>query len=64
MQDTQYSPSIISTDELEAILNEPNVKILDCSVQTGRDDCSRMNFLRNHIKNAIYADLDNLRDKK
>jgi 3-mercaptopyruvate sulfurtransferase SseA len=64
MQDTQYSPSIISTDELEAILNEPNVKILDCSVQTGREDCSRMNFLRNHIKNAIYADLDNLRDKK
>lgn len=64
MQDTQYSPSIISTDELEAILKEPNVKILDCSVQTGREDCSRMNFLRNHIKNAIYADLDNLRDKK
>jgi 3-mercaptopyruvate sulfurtransferase SseA len=64
MQDTQYSPSIISTDELEAILNEPNVKILDCSVQTGREDCSRINFLRNHIKNAIYADLDNLRDKK
>ena len=32
MQDTQYSPSIISTDELEAILSEPNVKILDCSV--------------------------------
>ena len=29
-----------------------------------RNDCSRLNFLKNHIKNAIYLDLDNLKNHK
>ena len=29
----------------------------------GRKDCSRINFLKSHIKGALYLDLDNLRDK-
>jgi len=28
-----------------------------------RNDCSRINFLKNHIKGAQYLDIDNLRDK-
>ena len=49
----ELSP-IISTDELEEIIDLPTTKILDCSVQFGRSagDCSRLNYLKCHIKNA------------
>ena len=63
---TSTSP-IISTDELTCLIetNQTNLKILDCSTQMGRrGDCCRLNFLRNHVKGAIFLDLDNLKDHK
>ena len=30
----------------------------------GRKDCSRINYLKSHIKGAIYLDLDYLKDQK
>mmetsp|Transcript_11050 Transcript_11050/g.18478 ORF Transcript_11050/g.18478 Transcript_11050/m.18478 type:complete len:127 (+) Transcript_11050:35-415(+) len=57
---------IISCDELVKLLDQPNVKVLDCSVSMGRTpgDCHRINFLKSHIKGALFLDLDNLKDHK
>ena len=45
---------IISTEELAALIGQPNVKILDSSVGMGRPegDCCRINFHKSHIKGA------------
>ena len=65
MEQTQALPPTISTDELSAILDKPTTKVLDCSVQFGRQagDCSRLGFLKSHIKGAQYLDLEGLRDQ-
>lgn len=57
---------MISTDELAAILGQPNLHVLDCSVSVGRKDGDdlRINFLRSHIKGAKLIDLDYLKDMK
>mmetsp|Transcript_36811 Transcript_36811/g.56357 ORF Transcript_36811/g.56357 Transcript_36811/m.56357 type:complete len:264 (-) Transcript_36811:36-827(-) len=57
---------IISTEELQAMLGNHGVKILDCSVQMGRQpgDDSRVNFLKEHIKGAQFLDLDNFKDQR
>lgn len=44
--------SLISTEELAKILDNENVKVLDCSVGLNRDDDHRINFLKTHIKGA------------
>lgn len=56
--------AIISTEELEKILGQENVKVLDCSVGFGRQegDCPRLSFLRSHIKGALFLDLDYFKD--
>ena len=60
------APSIISTDDLNAILGNANLRILDCSVSMGRQpgDDQRINFLKSHIKGACFLDLDYLKDMK
>ena len=40
---------IISTSDLVSIMEDPNVKILDCSGQYDRSDCTRLNFMHEHI---------------
>ena len=59
----QQSP-IITSDQLAKLLDDPKVKILDCSVSMGRSagDCQRVNYHKNCIKGAQFLDLDNLRD--
>jgi len=46
--------STITTEELNAILENDNLKILDCSAQKGRQpgDTTGINFLKCHIKGA------------
>ena len=57
---------IISTDELHEILENDNVIVLDCSVNSMRssgDDC-RLNYLHRHIKGAKFLDLENLTNQR
>ena len=56
----------ISTDELASILDDPKVKVLDCSVTMFRKpgDCSKLAFHKNHIKKAQFLDLEMLKDNK
>ena len=62
----QDNTPTISTEELASILGQSNVKVLDCSVQMGRQpgDCSRISFLKGHIKGAQYLDLENFKDHR
>ena len=54
---------IISVSELEKLIENPNIKILDCSSQFARkNNCSRIEFLKGHIPGAIYFDLDNFKN--
>ena len=56
----------IQTNELAKCIGKPGVKILDCSVSFGRQpgDDPRINFLKSHIKGAIFLDFDYLKDYK
>ena len=56
--------STITTDALHAILGQPGLKILDCSVARGRQagDCQYINYHKQHIPGAQMIDLDNFRD--
>lgn len=58
--------NIISTEQLEAILGNENLRVLDCSVAMGRQagDDHRVGFMKSHIKGAQFFDLDNLKDHK
>ena len=57
--------AVISTDELDAAMKAGPVKILDCSVQMGRQpgDCPAVNFWKGHIHGAQFLHLDTLRDE-
>ncbi len=46
-------PRLIETDELSAFLNHPSVRIVD--VRTSLSD-----YLKSHIKNAVYCHFENL----
>ena len=60
------SASIITTDELNACLDQANLRILDCSVARGQQpgDCQRLNFFKSHIKGAQFIDLEYFTDMK
>lgn len=58
--------TLISTDELSNIIDDSNLRVLDCSVGMGRQpgDDQRLEFLKSHIKGAQFVDLDYLKDMK
>lgn len=51
---------------MAAILGKKGVKVLDCSTSFGRQpgDCPRINFLKSHIKGAIFLDFDYVKNFK
>lgn len=58
----QTKQSNISTEELQSLLG--TVKVLDCSASMGRqegDNC-KDNYHKSHISNALFLDLDHLKD--
>ena len=58
---------MISTEELAGILDDLNLRVIDCSVAMGRQqgDDHRINYLKNpSIKGAIFIDMDYFRDMK
>lgn len=64
MEDSTTAP-IISTDRLQQLIGQPNLRVLDASTVFGRqpDDCPRLNFLKQHIQGAQFLDLDTLKDQ-
>lgn len=60
----QAQAKLISTEELAAILDDPKVKILDCSFPLRRPegDHPALSYHKHHIKGARYLDLMTFKD--
>lgn len=51
--------SIISKQELNEILNNPDTVVIDCRFYLDNQDKGYLEYLNSHIPNAFYAHLDN-----
>jgi thiosulfate/3-mercaptopyruvate sulfurtransferase len=60
------APPTITSEELEKLLGNANLRILDCSVSVNRQpgDCHRIDFLKCHIKGAQFLDMDYVKDMR
>jgi thiosulfate/3-mercaptopyruvate sulfurtransferase len=51
-------PAIVSVDWLNSNLNEPNIVIVDCRFQLNNPQFGYQEYLKSHIPNAFYLNLD------
>lgn len=54
--------SVISTTELESMLDNKDLRLVDCSTSMGKEEDCRVKFHQCHIKGAILLDLDYCKD--
>ena len=56
--DVKPSP-LISTQSLDALLDDRQLRLFDCRFSLGDPDAGRRAYLEAHIPGAVYLDLEN-----
>lgn len=54
----QSRSQLISSNELQSMLDDPDLRIVDCRFELTDPDAGRASYLEAHIPGAVFADLD------